>query len=273
MEAVHEGLQEVPGLHWQHLLAGTGTLEPSASTLRFALNEATAHEYSNAQIDDYQGRSRRDFRWYPPLRLCVRARFSDPEERLRGTAGFGFWNDPFLMTGARLPALPRAIWFFYTSPPSNIKLDLTAPGYGWKAATLDASRPAALAWAPVAPLAMLLMNHPSAYRRLWPSIQRALLVRESVLAVDMTQWHTYVLEWGVARSRFGTIQDQDHATTHILEAPSPKGPLGFVMWLDNQYLVATPWGRLQWGLVDAARRQWMEIDWFTIEPLKDDYQE
>jgi hypothetical protein len=56
--------------------------------------------------------------------MTVRACFSHPAGTLRGTAGFGFWNDPFLMTGARLPALPRAIWFFYASAPSEMKLDL-----------------------------------------------------------------------------------------------------------------------------------------------------
>ena len=103
----------------------------------------------------------------------MRARFSHPANELRGTAGFGFWNDPFMMTGARIPTLPRAIWFFYGSPPSNIKLDRHAPGHGWKAATIDALRPAAFLLAPLAPLAVPLMNLPSLYRRLWPFIQRA----------------------------------------------------------------------------------------------------
>jgi hypothetical protein len=38
------------------------------------------------------------------------------------------------------------------------------------------------------------------------------------------------------------------------------------MWLDNQYLVATPQGRLRWGLLDVTCRQWMEVDRLLIEP-------
>jgi hypothetical protein len=109
---------------------GAGALEREGPVLRFLLVNATAARYSNAQIDDYRGRPRRRFPWRPPVRMTVRARFSHPAGVLRGTAGFGFWNDPFMMTGARLPALPRAVWFFYASPPSDMKLDLETPGWG-----------------------------------------------------------------------------------------------------------------------------------------------
>jgi hypothetical protein len=39
------------------------------------------------------------------------------------------------------------------------------------------------------------------------------------------------------------------------------------MWLDNQYLVVTPWGRLRWGLLDTPGRQWLEVSELAIEPL------
>jgi hypothetical protein len=158
-------------------------------------------------------------------------------------------------------ALPRAVWFFYGSPPSDMKLDIHTPGHGWKAATIDALRPVALLLAPIAPLAVLLMNLRPLYRALWPSFQRALNMREAVVDTDMTEWHTYVLEWAAGRTSFRVDGEP------VLEnAPSPRGPLGFVMWLDNQYMVATPWGRFRWGLLDVPGRQWMEVDSLTIEP-------
>jgi hypothetical protein len=40
------------------------------------------------------------------------------------------------------------------------------------------------------------------------------------------------------------------------------------MWLDNQYMVVTPWGRLGWGLLEVPDQQWMEVDWLEIEPGK-----
>ncbi len=274
--AVHDDFTSGPAAHWRQCVVGSGALEHDADGLRLLNTDAAARRYSDAQLDDYQGLPRRRFLWRPPLRLTVRARFSHPAAGqpaqaglyLRGTAGFGFWNDPFLMTGARLPALPRAIWFFYASPPSNMKLDRRTPGYGWKAATIDAQRPVALLLAPLAPLAVLLMNCPPLYRRLWPPIQRALCISEAAIETEtfapLTTWHSYVIEWGAERARF--LVD---AQPVLENAPAPRGPLGFVMWLDNQYMQVTPWGRLGWGLLDVPGRQWMQVTGLAIEPLPD----
>jgi len=255
---------------WRRYVVGAGALEQDGSILRFVVAGATARRYSDAQVDDYQGLPRRRFLWRPPLRLSVRARFSHPAGTgstglttgLRGTAGFGFWNDPFMMTGARMPALPRAIWFFYGSPPSNMKLDFETPGCGWKAATIDALHPAAISLIPLVPLIVPLMNVRPIYRALWPPIQRALRVREAAVEADMAGWHTYTIEWESGRACFSVDGNP------VLEnTPSPRGPLGFVMWLDNQYMIATPQGRLGWGLLEVAERQWMEVDNLAIETL------
>jgi hypothetical protein len=251
---------------WRRYLMGSGTLEPTGTSLRFVNADTSPRQYTDAQIDDYQGLPRRHFLWHPPLKLTVRARFSHPvgdgSSGLRGTAGFGFWNDPFLMTGVRTPTLPRAIWFFHASPPSNMKLDLEVPGYGWKAATIDATRPKALLMAPFAPVAVPLMNLRPIYRALWPFIQRVVNVQEAILDAEMTEWYTYSIEWGTKEASFRV-----DGKTVLENAPSPRGPLGFVMWIDNQYMVVTPQGRLGWGLVDIPGRQWMEVKWLSIEHL------
>ena len=169
------------------------------------------------------------------------------------------------MTGLRLPALPRAAWFFYASPPSDIKLNLDTPGHGWKAATIDALRPAALPLALAALPAVLLMNTRPLYRILWPPIQRAINVGEASINADMTTWHTYVLDWGPERARFFVDPESD-SPAPVLDAPAPRGPLGFVLWLDNQYLVATPQGRFRWGKLDVPTKQWLEIDHLSIVP-------
>jgi hypothetical protein len=91
--------------------------------------------------------------------------------------------------------------------------------------------------------------------------QRALGVSEAALEISMTEWHTYVIEWGVERASF-SVDGQP-----VLESEcSPRGRLGLVMWLDNQYAVVTPWGRFGYGLLESPERQWMEVDTLSIEP-------
>jgi len=245
---------------WKTFVKGDGLLEPTGDTLRFVNTDTEATRYTDAQIDDYQGLARREFLWRPPLTMTVRARFSHPSGELSGTAGFGFWNDPFLMTGWRTPALPRVIWFFYSSPPSNMKLDSHTPGHGWKAATLDAIRWPFFALLPTAPLAVPLMNVGPLYRALWPIGQRAINVSEAIVPADMTEWHTYDIDWQKNTAYFSVDGNS------ILDCQtSPRGPLGFVMWFDNQYMVVTPWGRFGYGLLDAPGRQWMEVSKAEIE--------
>ena len=244
---------------WKTYVKGDASLVARGNTLHFVNTNMVSTRYTDAQIDDYQGLARRHFLWRPPLQMRVRARFSHPAGALQGTAGFGFWNDPFLMTGLRWPALPRVIWFFYSSAPSNMKLDLQTPGHGWKAATLDATRWPFLALLPTAPIAVPLMNVGPIYRACWPLGQKTIQVSEAMLPVDMTEWHTYLIDWQTNSAQF-MVDGQT-----ILDCQtSPRGPLGFVMWLDNQYMVITPWGNFNYGLLDAPGQQWMELDRLEI---------
>lgn len=254
--------------YWQRHVVDRSLLEETDETLRLVNLDASADTYTNAQIDDYAHLPRSQFPWRPPLRLTLRARFSHAGahesgdgERLSGTAGFGFWNDPFLMTSLRVPALPRALWFFYASPPSNMKLDLHTPGWGWKAATFDAARLPFLLLVPTAPLALPLLWIPSIYRQLWPIAQRAMKVSEQRIDVAMREWHIYGLEWGSRAARF-TV---DGSPILICDTP-PRGPLGLVIWIDNQYMQVTPQGRIRHGLIGKPGSQWLELDWLAVEP-------
>ncbi|MDM8520481.1 hypothetical protein QUF64_10570 [Anaerolineales bacterium HSG6] len=248
-------------LPWKTFVRGNASLDVVDSCLRFNNHHPSSSQYSNAQLDDYQTFQRADFLWSPPLRLTVQARFSHSTDELHGTAGFGFWNDPFMMTDWRRPAPPRVIWFFYSSSPSNMKLDRNVSGYGWKVGTLDALRWPFFALLPTAPLAIPLMNLSPLYRLCWPIAQRAINVNERVIPVEMTTWHTYSLEWGIKTARFWV----DEQLILACNTP-PRGPLGLVIWFDNQYMVVTPWGRFGWGLLDSPSEQWMEIRQLLIEP-------
>jgi hypothetical protein len=247
-------------------LSGDSEIAETGEGFRLAVLSGDRDRYSNAQLDDYRSLPRRAFPNRPPLALDVRARFSsEPASSgegpgLLGTAGFGFWNDPFAMSGARVPMLPRAAWFFYASPPSNMKLDLDTPGWGWKAATLDTLRPEALPPALAAPLLVPLMRAPALYRRVWPGIQRRLRIAEAPIVGSLTEWRDYRLEWGERLARFFV----DGAL--ILDAPAPVGPLGFVIWCDNQYMIATPQGRFGSGTLSAGP-QWLECSHLRFSPL------
>src|SRR5437868_2985142 len=112
---------------WRRIHVGGGHLLITADGLRIQVAGARRDRYADAQIDDYPDLPRGRFPWRPPLRLTVEARVS---ASLAGTAGFGFWNNPFSPLGG-WPALPAATWFFYASPPSDMPLALGVPGSGW----------------------------------------------------------------------------------------------------------------------------------------------
>lgn len=259
---------------WQRIETGGGSVNVVNGILQLEKQNAATDVYANAQIDDYQQRRRRDFLWRPPLSFSIHARFShnrftlDPASTttqtnyLTGTAGFGFWNDPFMMTDSRRPAPPRAIWFFYSSPPSNMQLALDLPGDGWKAATIDAQRVPFFLLLPTAPIAIPLMHINQIYQLLWPVAQRAINVSEALIQQPMSEWHTYRIEWLPQTATF-FIDD-----VLVLECNTPpRGPLGLVIWIDNQYMVVTPQGRIGHGLVKSGQIEKMEIEWFQIKNL------
>jgi hypothetical protein len=260
MSAVHEdfrGELRPPLKAWEE---GVGRVEyvPEGG-VRLVVDHATDDHYSNAQIDDYLGG--RGFRQRPPLRMTVRAWVSHGADALKGTAGFGFWTQP-VIPGRAFPILPRAVWFFFSSKESNMAFAHGVPGYGWKAATFDAGRLPFLLLAPTAPLGFLLMRIPIVYHLLWPVGQWAIGVSEKTVGVTLTELHTYRLDWLTGSAEF-YVDDQ-----LIHRAPfAPRGPLGFVTWLDNRYAIITPQGQLGMGLVTSPERQWLALESLVIEPL------
>jgi hypothetical protein len=243
------------------LAIGGGVAERTADGALLRLPPISAQRYADAQLYDYADLRRAAYPNRPPLCLSLRARFSAEEAMLRGTAGFGFWNQPF-MPSQRLPRLPRYAWFFFGAPPHNMAFALGVRGNGFKAAIGDFSRPAFLALAPFAPLGFLLMRVPTLYQRLWPIAQRAIGVAEAPLQVALTAWHAYRLEW-LPHSVHFYVDD-----ALVLATPyAPRPPLGFIAWIDNQYAIITPQGDLRFGVVPIQQPQWLEIAALSIAPL------
>jgi len=40
---------------------------------------------------------------------------------------------------------------------------------------------------------------------------------------------------------------------------TPQGPLGLVIWVDNQYAAVPPTGRLAYGTLAATEAAWIEL--------------
>lgn len=258
LEHLYERLWENERLHprWIVTQIGAGTVRESQGSLILRVAGGCAG-YSNAQITDYVY-ERLNFTWKPPLKLTVTAwTTGDP----LGTAGFGFWNHPFSPDLKRPPHLPRAIWWFFGSPPNDMRLAAGVPGSGWKAAMLDATRPSALLLAPFALPSILLMRVPALYARLWGVIQRGLRVSEHLLdPALLRERHTYALDW----RRDGAAFSIDGRTIH--ETPfAPVGKTGFVAWIDNQYAVVTPQGRFGFGIIPVERDQALILEDVVIE--------
>jgi hypothetical protein len=242
-----------------HLIGGARWEGSQQGLLRLIL-PPTAAGYANAQMDDYQNLPRRQFKWKPPVALKLRARSSTSEPR--GTLGFGFWNDPFSFGQAgasrRLPALPRAVWFFHGSPPHDLQLVDGIAGWGWKASSLDSMKAPFLL--PLAPLGLALSLIPILRSPAVRIAQGLLNAAESALEHDLSQWHDYSIHW----QRDQVVFMIDGATVLRTDV-SPSGPLGFVTWIDNQYMAFSQAKGIKFGILPTAEQQWLEISDLEIK--------
>jgi hypothetical protein len=243
-------------IDWFESIASGGKVERQDGIAHLEIPAGPAGSYRLAQLDDYRGRRRSQFAWRDGLRLELKARASAAD--IKGTWGFGLWNDPFsmsLLSGGllRLPALPNTAWFFFGSPPNYLSLRDDLPANGLTAGVFR-SPPFPSAWmAAGAPALPLLAFAPTT--RLLRRLGRG-FVRQQTAAVDvdLTGWHTYTLDWRPE----GTNFQVDGAT--VLESRlSPRGPLGLVIWIDNQFLAMPPDGRTRYGWLETPAPAWIEV--------------
>ncbi|HND49066.1 MAG TPA: hypothetical protein PLL95_10940, partial [Anaerolineales bacterium] len=188
--------------------------------------------YRFAQIDDYFGLPRKKFPHHA-LTLSLRARTSS--SAIPGTWGFGLWNDPFGMSlgfGAnrfRLPTLPNAAWFFGASSENHLSFS-DKPAQGFLAQSFCSPK----FHASLIPAGMLLPFAPKMTRRM---VSKVIGEDSSALGVDVTQRHSYKLEWSLNRVVWYVDEAQ------VFASPvSPNPPLGLVIWIDNQYAAFKPEG-------------------------------
>ena len=219
--------------------------------------------YADAQVDDTQGLPRRRFFWSPPLRLAVHAKASPAPAS--GTFGFGLWNDPFAVSlglgGAarRLPCGPRALWFFYASPPNEFGFT-SGPRRGWRAMSIDTPEIHPLLLTPAALAAAALAQIPFVRRPVMRFALHQVTAAEAVLTSAADELHEYELIWEPSVATFRV----DGTVVLRTEHP-PRAPLGFVAWVDNQYAVATPERGLRFGTLPTAAEQTLDLYQASIE--------
>jgi hypothetical protein len=206
---------------------------------------------------------RSKFSWESPFKFCLRARVSAPT--LPGTWGFGFWNDPFNLNiglggmARRLPVLPNVAWFFYASPPNYLSLRDDHPAQGLLAATFLSPLVPSLILAP-AGLVLPLMGLPVT-SRLLRQVARVFIKEDAFkIELDPTAWHSYTLDVKDGTATFG-IDDESIFATPV----APRGRLGMVIWIDNQYMAFPPQRGLHAGTLASAELAWLEISDLSVE--------
>lgn len=259
---IHDTFEVMLDPRWQITQVGTGGVVRRLNALHLTLiPDNEGERYCNAQITEYIP-DKRNFQCSPPLRLQVKAYSSLHPANLQGTAGFGFWNHT-IEPGKTGFGRPQALWFFFAAPPNNIALAKDIPGHGWKAATFNAKRWQFALLAPFAPLGIMLMRNERLYNALWGIGQNALGVTETLLDSELLNAeHEYVLEWRRDGATFMVDGRVVHTARHV-----PQNTLGFVAWMDNQYMVVTPRGEFKSGLVEIKRPQALVLTEIKIEPL------
>ena len=240
----------------RRLEIGGGKIEELGAVTRFSIPPTSSRAYADSMWFNYHGLRRTDFPNKPTLRMTLRARFSHEADEIGGTAGFGFWNDPFTLSGGGLLAAPNCVWFFAGSPPNDQYLCEGVKGWGWKAATLKTH------WiiAPLAAVGIALAQIPFLGKPIMKIGRRMIAAREKLIEVKMTEWHEYSLVWEQNRATFAV----DGVTVLISPAP-PHYPLGFVLWIDNQYAIASEEGKFKFGMIEHKEERWMEIEALSIE--------
>jgi hypothetical protein len=234
-------------------------------TWRLSIPGGPQGTYRLAQLDNYRELKRRSFPYKEKFRMSLEARASQPS--LPGTWGFGLWNDPFGMgilagRGLRLPDLPNTAWFFYASAQSYLSLHDDLPANGLLcAAFLSPHVPPVLLALAAAGLPLMLI--PAAARLLLRLARRVVSQAGTALHVDPCAWHEYSLDWSPDRARF-RLDGENVLQTQV----SPRGPLGLVIWIDNQFAALPPGGRVRYGMQANLESAWIEIRDLHIEPAE-----
>jgi hypothetical protein len=234
----------------EHLI-NSGRVDRDGQHYRLTIPTTSADTYVDAQLDDYEHTLPRQFTNHPPQTMTIRARFS--HQQVKGTAGFGFWNHPFSREGAVIDP-PCNVWFFYSSPESDLRVARGFPGHGFKASMLNSGRMPRVVVTIGSMLFNLLLRVPVISKLIMSAARSAVNTSEIMLNLDMTVWHEYKLNWLPNVATF-CVDGKE-----ILRAPHPpQMALGFAAWIDN-YRASAGGSHYQFAYVAVTQEQWMELE-------------
>jgi hypothetical protein len=142
-----------------------------------------------------------------------------------------------------LPTLPNAAWFFYGSSQNMLSFNASSQEAGLRAATFRS---------PLIPSLFSLGGIPFALLLLWPFAARfirnlaACIIAEDSkrLELDVTCWHAYQVVW-----RHETVLFLVDGETVFQTSVSPRGRLGLVIWIDNQFMRFQANGVIRFGVL------------------------
>jgi hypothetical protein len=225
---------------------------PTENGWRLGIQKGDSLHYRGAQLDDYSQLPRHRFPHRAlTLGLCARTSSSS----IAGTWGFGLWNDPFgLSLGFggnpfQLPMLPNAVWFFSASPQNYLSFTNDKPAQGFLVQTFHSPKFHHL----LIPAGLALPFSRRTSRKL---ISKVIGEDSIALSVDVTQWHSYKLDWRPNRVLWYV---DDALVYESPVSPDASRPLGVVIWIDNQYAAFTPEGKIAFGVLEGGE-EWLEIE-------------
>jgi hypothetical protein len=223
---------------------------------RLTIPASEKRYYRIAQLDNCTRVARRAFA-HQSMDMRLRARVSS--QNVQGTWGFGVWNDPYrTSTGPgenilQTLTLPNAAWYFSSSKHSHLAFRDDKPANGFLAQVFRAEK---TPWLPLMGVAGLFLFSRARARR---SLSHLIEEEALRLEIDVTQWHEYRMNWDAS----GVVFEVDEQT--VLQTPiSPKGRLGTVIWIDNQFAAFTPEGKVKFGALTGPE-EWMEISDLRME--------
>jgi hypothetical protein len=156
-------------------------------------------------------------------------------------------------TARFLPVLPNAAWFFFGSEQNYLSLHDDQTGNGFHVKTFRSPLlPSvfSLFGLPVLPFLIFPLG-----RRLIRRLARCLIKEDGKkLGIDYTSWQEYRLNWQKTQVIF-SVNGENFFTTKVV----PRGRLGIVIWIDNQYFRFDDEGRIKFGFLSLPSEQWMAI--------------